>query len=124
MLGAKSEGEGRLNGRLGTRTRTGSALSSVESSAELLLGKNENEKARKMAESRSNSKLVGSGAGDGDEGVNPSLGQGIGLAEDRISRSWDWRMGWQLGATGEDVLRVLRLNVAKELARGGVDGEE
>ena len=92
LLGTRSKDERGLNGP-----------SSVESSAELLLEKNEKTKM-------------------GNEGRRKDDANDV--RADPVSRSWDWRRGWQRGATGEDVLRVLRLNIAKELARGWMDGEE
>ena len=38
-------------------------------------------------------------------------------------RGWDWRKGFPKGATGEHVLRVLRLGIARELARAFAEGE-
>ena len=32
-------------------------------------------------------------------------------------RGWDWRKGLAEGAKGEDVLRILRLGLAKDIAR-------
>ena len=92
LLGTRSKDERGLNGP-----------SSVESSAELLLEKNEKTK-------------MGNGRRRKDDAND--------VRADPVSRSWDWRRGWQRDATGEDVLRVLRLNIAKELARGWMDGEE
>ncbi|KAF2637403.1 hypothetical protein P280DRAFT_457786 [Massarina eburnea CBS 473.64] len=39
------------------------------------------------------------------------------------NRGWDWRKGFPKGATGDDVVRVLRLGVARELARAFAEGE-
>ena len=63
----------------------------------------------------------GSGDAEGKEGEGVD---GSGSDSVQIKRRWDWRMGWKGGAKGEDVLRLLRLNVAKELARAWLDGEE
>lgn len=38
-------------------------------------------------------------------------------------RGWDWRSGVKVETTGEDVLRILRLGLAREVARAWVDGE-
>lgn len=32
-------------------------------------------------------------------------------------RGWDWRKGLAKGAKGEDVLRILRLGLAKDISR-------
>ena len=37
-------------------------------------------------------------------------------------RGWDWRAGLPSDAKGEDVLRILRLSVAKEIARNWIRG--
>ncbi|CAO2657920.1 Nn.00g071800.m01.CDS01 [Neocucurbitaria sp. VM-36] len=42
---------------------------------------------------------------------------------DEAKRGWDWRRGFGKGATGEDIIRVLRLGVAKEIGRAFVEGE-
>ena len=39
-------------------------------------------------------------------------------------RGWDWRMGVGREVKGEDVLRILRLGLAKEVARAWVEGDE
>lgn len=38
-------------------------------------------------------------------------------------RGWDWRKGFPGGASGGDVLRVLRLGVAREIGRAFAEGE-
>lgn len=43
---------------------------------------------------------------------------------DPEQRGWDWRVEVKEGSTGEDVLRVLRLGLAKEVARAWLDGEK
>ncbi|KAJ4292560.1 hypothetical protein N0V90_009223 [Kalmusia sp. IMI 367209] len=42
---------------------------------------------------------------------------------DDVKRGWDWRKGFPRGAKGEDVIRVLRLGIAKELGRAFAEGE-
>ena len=42
---------------------------------------------------------------------------------DDAKRGWDWRKGFPRGAKGEDVIRVLRLEIAKELGRAFAEGE-
>lgn len=46
--------------------------------------------------------------------------QGAGIQDGR--RGWDWRRGFKRGASGSDVLRVLRLGVARESARAFAEG--
>ena len=38
-------------------------------------------------------------------------------AEDDRKRGWDWRKGLARDTKGEDVLRILRLGLAKDIAR-------
>lgn len=40
-----------------------------------------------------------------------------------VKRGWDWRTGLKADVKGEDVLGILRLELAKEVARGWLDGE-
>ena len=66
---------------------------------------------------------------DGAEGENVAMmnGNGDGKERDQVEkekRGWDWRTGIGKGTKGNDVLRVLRLGLAKEVARAWVDGEE
>jgi hypothetical protein len=42
---------------------------------------------------------------------------------DESRRGWDWRKGFPRGAKGEDIVRVLRLGIAKEIARAFAEGE-
>ncbi|KAF2112134.1 hypothetical protein BDV96DRAFT_498624 [Lophiotrema nucula] len=42
---------------------------------------------------------------------------------DDAKRAWDWRKGFNKNAKGEDVIRILRLGIAKEIGRAFVEGE-
>jgi hypothetical protein len=42
---------------------------------------------------------------------------------DESKRGWDWRRGFSKGASGEDIVRVLRLSIAKEIGRAFTEGE-
>ena len=42
---------------------------------------------------------------------------------DDAKRAWDWRKGFNKDATGKDIIRVLRLALAKETARAFAEGE-
>lgn len=42
---------------------------------------------------------------------------------DDVKRIWDWRKGFPRGAKGEDIIRILRLGIAKELGRAFAEGE-
>ncbi|KAL9615346.1 MAG: hypothetical protein Q9167_000174 [Letrouitia subvulpina] len=47
-----------------------------------------------------------------------------GLRKDDVKRGWDWRDGMSRGAKGQDVLRILRLGLAKDIARAWVEGAD
>lgn len=49
-----------------------------------------------------------------------SGGGGGGVLDAR--RGWDWRKGLKREAKGEDLLRILRLGLARDVARVWVDG--
>ena len=38
-------------------------------------------------------------------------------SKDDVKRGWDWRKGLEKDAKGEDVLRILRLGLAKDIAK-------
>ena len=40
----------------------------------------------------------------------------------QIKRGWDWRKGLDVGAKGDDVLKMLRFQVAREISRGWIEG--
>ncbi|KAF2476033.1 uncharacterized protein BDR25DRAFT_339916 [Lindgomyces ingoldianus] len=42
---------------------------------------------------------------------------------DDTKRAWDWRKGFRKDASGRDVIRILRLGIAKEIARAFAEGE-
>jgi hypothetical protein len=42
---------------------------------------------------------------------------------DDTKRAWDWRKGFNKSATGKDVVRVLRLEIAREMARAFAQGD-
>jgi hypothetical protein len=43
--------------------------------------------------------------------------------KDESRRAWDWRMGLGKESTGEDVVRILRLGIAREVGRAFAQGE-
>ncbi|ESZ90469.1 hypothetical protein SBOR_9141 [Sclerotinia borealis F-4128] len=43
------------------------------------------------------------------------------LNKENINRGWDWRKGIKAGMTAEDILRMLRLGLAKDLARAWLE---
>lgn len=42
------------------------------------------------------------------------------LVKGNVKRGWDWRRGVAAGTTGDELLRILRLGLAKDLARAWV----
>lgn len=54
-----------------------------------------------------------------DSGSSNGIGSSRALVKPREdkTRGWDWRKGMAEDAKGEDVLRVLRLGLAKDIAR-------
>ena len=50
-------------------------------------------------------------------------GSGV-LVKADVKRGWDWRKGLPREGTSKDVIRILRLGLAKEIARGWLAGEE
>jgi len=48
-------------------------------------------------------------------GVNGS--RTFARSEEDKKRAWDWRKGLEKDAKGEDILRILRLGLAKDIAR-------
>lgn len=49
--------------------------------------------------------------------LKQSMGSSGVLVKGNIKRGWDWRRGVSASTTGEDVLRILRLGLAKDLAK-------
>ena len=49
--------------------------------------------------------------------LKQSMGSSGVMVKGNIKRGWDWRRGISAGTTGEDLLRILRLGLAKDLAR-------
>ena len=69
--------------------------------------------------------LVGSSLLDSDliDAMDTSGSNALTKSDEGPKRGWDWRRGMEEGATGEDVLRVLRLGLAREIARHWIMGE-
>jgi hypothetical protein len=53
-----------------------------------------------------------------------SEGSGVLVSTGQVKRGWDWRQGLRRNTSGEDVLRVARLALSKEVARAWADGED
>ncbi|KAI9797215.1 MAG: hypothetical protein M1833_005624 [Piccolia ochrophora] len=69
------------------------------------------------------SSMLGDGPKDG-RGETSSLGSSGVLVKGHIKRGWDWRKILGVHANGSDVCRVLRLGIAREVARAWLEGEE
>jgi hypothetical protein len=70
--------------------------------------------------------LIGSmefGSADGQSNTEGSTVFVKGGQVDDSKRGWDWRKGFPRGAKSEDVIRVLRLGVAREIGRAFAEGE-
>jgi hypothetical protein len=70
--------------------------------------------------------LIGSadfGSADGGQSADGSTVWVTGGHVDDSKRGWDWRKGFPKGAKCEDIIRVLRLGVAGEIARAFAEGE-
>ncbi len=46
------------------------------------------------------------------------------LVSAKIRRGWDWRKGLPKETSGADILRILRLGLAKDMARSWAEGNE
>jgi hypothetical protein len=70
--------------------------------------------------------LIGSldfGSADGQSNTEGSTVFVRGGHVDDSKRGWDWRRGFPRGAKSEDIIRVLRLGVAREIGRAFAEGE-
>lgn len=69
--------------------------------------------------------LIGSAASGSFDGqsVESSAVLVKGGKVDDTKRAWDWRKGFNKNATGKDVIRVLRLEIAREMARAFAEGD-
>ena len=57
------------------------------------------------------------------ESSNKSTSKALVKSQEDVKRGWDWRKGLGEKAKGEDVLRVLRLGLAKDIAKHWIAGE-
>lgn len=83
----------------------------VLSSGQGLKGSTPADLMRKSTSSLSGSSYVMSGSSMLASHMHKSMSSG-----GKIQRGWDWRKGWNASTKAEDVLRKLRLGLAKDLA--------
>ncbi|KAL8671543.1 MAG: hypothetical protein Q9168_003950 [Polycauliona sp. 1 TL-2023] len=63
----------------------------------------------------------------GSEGVMVSMvekSNAVAAKGDEVRRGWDWRKGMDPDTTGAGLLRMLRLGLARDIAKAWVEGEE
>ena len=64
-------------------------------------------------------------AGSGTSAGGKSVGSAVLIGKDESERGWDWRVQFKdKSSTGADVLRHLRIGIAKELSVAELDGEQ
>lgn len=69
--------------------------------------------------------LIGSadfGSADGQSTESSAVLVRGGHVDER-KRAWDWRRGFHKGASADDLVRILRLGIAREIARAFAEGE-
>lgn len=92
-------------------------LSTVIASASGLKGSSPMDMLRK---STSNTSGTSSFAMVGSSMMASQLKQSGVLGKGNVKRGWDWRRGVEAGMGGDEVVRVLRLGLARDLARAWV----
>lgn len=66
--------------------------------------------------------LIGSEMLKQSQGKSSGSNSGV-LVAGPVKRGWDWRKGFERNAKGEDVLKLLRFGLAKEMSRTWLRGE-
>ena len=61
--------------------------------------------------------LVNSSMLDSESSDGMGSSKALAKSEENEKRGWDWRKGLERDAKGSDVLRILRLGLAREIAR-------
>jgi hypothetical protein len=67
--------------------------------------------------------LVGSSMLDDETGTDEMRSRKDKSQCEKGGRGWDWRVGFPNGAKGRDVLAILRLGLARDVARAWIDGD-
>ncbi|KAF4637590.1 hypothetical protein G7Y89_g508 [Cudoniella acicularis] len=93
-------------------------LQTVIASAQGLKGSSPNDMLRKSTSNISGTSsfsMVGSSMLASQ--LKQSMGSSGVLVKGNVKRGWDWRHGISAGTSGDDVLKILRLGLAKDLAK-------
>ncbi|WYZ41366.1 hypothetical protein EsH8_V_000261 [Colletotrichum jinshuiense] len=88
----------------------------VLASAQRLKGSTPADLMRKSTSSLSGSSYMLSGSSMLASQLHRSISGGSGLSLAKTKRGWDWRSGLTAGASADDVLRILRLGLSRDLA--------
>lgn len=88
----------------------------VLASAQGLKGSTPADLMRKSTSSLSGSSYMLSGSSMLASQLHRSISGGSGLSLAKTKRGWDWRSGLTAGASADDVLRILRLGLSRDLA--------
>lgn len=75
-----------------------------------------------MLESGSSGSIVKVG-GEGRGGNDGGRRRRSGVGNEAGERGWDWRAGWRRDANGGEILKALRMGLARAMAGGWVAGE-
>lgn len=72
--------------------------------------------------SASSFSLVGSSMFDSESSNDAANSKALVQSREVRKRGWDWREGLSRDAKGDDVLRILRLGLAQDIARHWMNG--
>lgn len=92
-------------------------LQTVIASGQGLKGSSPTDMLRKSISNTSGSSFSMVGSSMFASQLKQSMSSSGVLVKGNIKRGWDWRRGISAGTTGEDVLRILRFGLAKDLAK-------
>ena len=92
-------------------------LQTVIASGQGMKGSSPTDMLRKSTSNISGSSFSMVGSSMFASQLKRSMGSSGVLVKGNITRGWDWRRGITASTTGEDVLRILRLGLAKDLAK-------
>ena len=92
-------------------------LQTVIASGQGLKGSSPTDMLRKSTSNASGSSFSMVGSSMFASQLKQSMSSSGVLVKSNIKRGWDWRRGISASTTGDDVLRILRLGLAKDLAK-------